>query len=398
MSRPRGPLITFPRPHLAGDVVRSLLSPTGFGDARNGLFLAAPRRTGKTTFLKSDLAPALEIAGVTVIYVDLWADTRRDPGLLVAEAIGRQLMENVGVVGRLARASGLATVTIAGTLTIDTTKIGQVEGATLPDALRALHDATGKPVALIIDEAQHALTSEAGEATMAALKSARDQLNTPARANLLLVMSGSDRDKLLRLVNSNAAPFYGSQLTRLPLLGEEFLWFVAHRVSTQRPDLAPVDLASLGEAFADFGHRPQFFFAALGESLSPLSDHPGRFEEAVRSAARQRQADEAAQMAADYLALRPLEQAVLWRMLTQGPRFRPYDADALRFYREHTGTSVTVARAQGALEGLRSRTPAMVWKSARGEYAVEDAVMLRWYEERVRARTWPPRWEGEGGG
>jgi hypothetical protein len=305
------------------------------------------------------------------------------------------LMANVGIVGKLARASGLASVTIAGTLTIDTTKIGQVEGATLPEALRALHEATGKPVALVIDEAQHALTSEAGEATMAALKSARDQLNTPARANLLLVMSGSDRDKLLRLVNSNAAPFYGSQVTRLPLLGEEFLWFVAHKVATQRPDLAPVDVATLGEAFADFGYRPQFFFAALGEALSPLSDHPGRFEEAVRSAARQRQADEAAQMAADYLALRPLEQAVLWRMLAQGPRFRPYDADALRFYREHTGASVTVARAQSALEGLRSRTPAMVWKSARGEYAVEDAAMLRWYEERVRAGTWPPRWEGE---
>ena len=38
-----------------------------------------------------------------------------------------------------------------------------------------------------------------------------------------------------------------------------------------------------------------------------------------------------AQMESDYTALNPLEQAVLWRMLELGTRFRPYDADALQF-------------------------------------------------------------------
>ncbi len=37
---------------------------------------------------------------------------------------------------------------------------------------------------------------------MTALKSARDQMNKPTQVNLMLVMSGSDRDKLLRLVVS----------------------------------------------------------------------------------------------------------------------------------------------------------------------------------------------------
>ncbi|SEP33592.1 hypothetical protein [Pseudomonas sp. Snoq117.2] len=32
-----------------------------------GLFLAAPRRTGKTTFMREDLAPALQLAGAEVI-------------------------------------------------------------------------------------------------------------------------------------------------------------------------------------------------------------------------------------------------------------------------------------------------------------------------------------------
>ena len=276
---------------------------------------------------------------------------------------------------------------------IDTSRIGKVDGVTLPDALRALHESAKSPIALIIDEAQHALTSEAGEATMAALKSARDQLNRPGAANLLLVMSGSDRDKMLRLVNSNAAPFYGSQISRMPPLGDDFIAHTAGLIAAQRPDLAPVDTAKLAESFVAFGHRPQFFMQALGDALSPLAGLTGRFEQVVSEAARQRQADDEAQMESDYLSLKPLEQAVLWRMLEQGSRFRPYDAEALRFYREKTCTPVTSAKAQNALESLRARTPTLVWKSARGEYAVDDAAMNRWFSERGQAGTWPPKGE-----
>jgi len=90
------------------------------------------------------------------------------------------------------------------------------------------------------------------------------------------------------------------------------------------------------------------------------------------------------------VAVKPTEQLVLWRMLDQGPRFRPYDAEALRFYREQLGRPISVQQAQQALEALRQRTPALVWKSARGEYAVEDAAMRRWYKDRVDATRWPP--------
>ena len=95
-------------------------------------------------------------------------------------------------------------------------------------------------------------------------------------------------------------------------------------------------------------------------------------------------------MESDYLGLKPTEQAVLWRMLDQGPRFRPYDAEALRFYREKAQAKVTVQQAQNALESLRNRHPALVWKSARGEYAVDDAAMHRWFEQRTAEGNWPP--------
>lgn len=383
-------MIAFPRKALAIELVKALQGHALFGDAHNGLFLAGPRRTGKSTFLQSDLLPALEAAGAVVVYVDLWADTRRDPGNLIADAIARALSPHWGLVARTARKAGLDKVKLAGTLKIDISKIGKVDGLTLVDALRALYEAAGKPVTLIIDEAQHALTSEAGETAMTALKSARDQLNQPDHINLMLVMSGSDRDKLLRLVNTSGAPFYGSQVQGMPPLGPDFIAHVAELIEQQRPELKPVDRAALQQAFEGFGHRPQFFMSALGQVLSPLAGVPGRFEPALMEASRQRQVQDEAQMESDYLGLKPTEQAVLWRMLAQGSRFRPYDAEALRFYRDKIGRPVSVAQVQKALEALRQRMPALVWKSARGEYALEDAAMHRWHDKRVAAGTWPP--------
>lgn len=382
-------MIAFPRTALAQELVTALQGKVLLGDAHNGLFLAAPRRTGKSTFLQGDLRPALQAAGVVVVYVDLWADARRDPGVLIAEAIARALEPQLGLVARSAKKAGLDKIKLGG-LEVDTSKIGKVDGLTLTDALRLLHDSADKPVALIIDEAQHALTSEAGEAAMTALKSARDQLNQPGVVNLMLVMSGSDRDKLLRLVNTAAAPFYGSQIQRMPTLGPDFIAHIAALIEAQRPELKPVDQTRLQQAFEVFGWRPQFFMAALGQVLSPLAELTGRFEPALLAAAQQQQAQDQAQMESDFLGLKPTEQAVLWRMLAQGPRFRPYDAEALRFYRDKTGHPVSVAQAQKALEGLRQRMPALVWKSARGEYALEDAAMHRWFQTLTDAGQWPP--------
>ena len=381
-------MLYYPRITLAAELANALQGKAAFSDAPNGLFLAAPRRTGKSTFLQSDLMPELARRQVVVVYVDLWADQKRDPGSLIAEAVGRALMKQLGVVAKTAKSAGLESISVGG-IKIDTSKIGRVDGTTLADALRALVEAAKNPVALMIDEAQHALTSEAGETAMAALKSARDQLNRPGQVKLMLVMSGSDRDKLLRLVNTNAAPFYGSQIQRMPELGPDFIAHIAQLIAQQRPDLVEVNQATLHEAFVLFGQRPQFFMEALGQALSPLSTHTGRFEDAMLVKALQQQQTDEAQMQSDYTALKPLEQAVLWRMLELGTRFRPYDADALQFYNDKTGDKVSVAKAQKALESLRTHQPSLIWKSARSEYAVEDAAMLPWYTQRLAAGTWP---------
>ena len=56
----------------------------------------------------------------------------------------------------------------------------------------------------------------------------------------------------------------------------------------------------------------------------------------------------------------------------------------------HIGKRVNPERAQNAFESLRQQNPALVWKSARGEYAVDDAAMHEWYQQRVADQQWPP--------
>ncbi|WP_258096684.1 hypothetical protein, partial [Klebsiella pneumoniae] len=69
----------------------------------------------------------------------------------------------------------------------------------------------------------------------------------------------------------------------------------------------------------------------------------------------------------------------------------PYDAESLAFYRERCpGLTVSPQEVQAALDSLRDRTPALVWKSARGEYSVQDSAMHEWYQALAAQGGWPP--------
>ena len=107
-------MISFPRTDLARQMVPALMGRTLFGDAHNGLFLSGPRRTGKSTFLQGDLKPALEAEGVVVVYTDLWEDTGRDPATVIADAIGKALEPQLGLVARAAKKAGLDKLSLAG--------------------------------------------------------------------------------------------------------------------------------------------------------------------------------------------------------------------------------------------------------------------------------------------
>ncbi|MBI3148341.1 MAG: hypothetical protein HYZ17_07490 [Betaproteobacteria bacterium] len=367
----------FHRPALASDLCHSL-EGRGLMDSSSGLFLAAPRRTGKSTFLREDLLPEARRRHWRCIYVDLWSDRSRDPAQLLAAAVKQAIAEQQGLVTRMARSAGLDKVNLMGTLSFDPAKVAERGGITLADALSDLADKLRHPILLIVDEAQHALTSEPGINAMFALKAARDRINSGGRAaRLLLVFTGSHRDKLAHLVVKKDQPFFGSQVTSFPLLKRDFTdaytaWVNAH--------LAPdnqFDQDDMFEAFVWVGHRPEMLKALISE-IALERGQARRLGKLLKDGASSLRNRVWESMESEISGLSELQRAVLEVMVRKGKDFSPFTEDSLKEYRALLGQPELAAHTvQAALEGLRERN--LIWRSARGAYALEDEALAEWF-------------------
>ena len=217
----------FKRADLAKRLADNILQTAVGSAAASGLFLAAPRRTGKSTFLREDLRPELQNRNVLALYVDLWADKRADPGDVIVGAVRSELSKHAGVVTKLAKSAGMEKVAVGG-ISFSLDRVGLGSQVSLSTALAALSDEVKKPIVLIIDEAQHAITTSSGYEALFALKAARDELNSSAHHGLRVVATGSNRDKLAMLRNSKDQAFFSAPLVSFPVLGSDFVaWFCA---------------------------------------------------------------------------------------------------------------------------------------------------------------------------
>jgi hypothetical protein len=378
----------FFRPELARQTAEQLLGGGIFG--RPCLFLCAARRTGKSNFLMRDLIPALEDKGAKVLYLDLWADKTVDPKELIAITIANALAEAQGVIAKAAKAVGLNKVSIKG-VEFTLAEVGHAKGATLSDALQELQEKVDVPVVLIVDEAQHAIRTRSGMDAMFALKSARDTLNARGNHKFCLVMSGSDRDKLLRLVHGNSAPFFGSHIDAMRLLGLDFTSHLAGQLVQEMPAL-DIDNDRFAASFDRFDNRPEEFLKAINTVVGPFgSGRGGKFHEALDREADNYEATRAGEYLAAYESLTKLQRAVLTRVLSNSHDGRFFTADALAEYSKAHGRKVLAGSARGAIEKLRAIDPPLIWKSERGDYAAEDSGMRRWYERLEARGEWPPR-------
>lgn len=375
----------FRREKLAKDITASLMGgkfPNP--DFGSGLFLSAPRRTGKSTFLREDLVPALRESGITTVYVDLWADRDKDPSLLIADTIKQALRDADGLVTKAARATGLNKIGVSGALSFDIDRIGEVGGTTLTDALGALIERTGKPAALLVDEAQHALTSERGLNAMFALKAARDSLNQQSRKrNLILVFTGSHRDKLANLILKRDQPFYGAQLTDFPLLDKDYTDAYTNWVNERLASDNQFDHEDVFAAFDVLGRRPEMLQnvirdIALSQAKSAdlkiaLNNGAALFRNRVWE-----------DFDREFSALTKNQRAVLSRLIQKEDEFSPFTEESLAAYTQMTGEPVDAAAAQAALGALRDKN--IVWRSSRGSYVLDDQSMSLWFEHRNKAK------------
>lgn len=353
-------------------------------DYSSGMFLAAPRRTGKSTFLNNDFIPECVQRGWLPVYVDLWSDRDAAPAELISGAIGAALGSFEGALAKAAKKAGIDKINLLRTLSWDFTRPQLPEGTTLAQALAVLHQVSGQMVVLIIDEAQHALNSEDGLNAMFALKAARDHLNRGDRPDgLRLVFTGSSRDKLANLVLKSKQPFFGASITPFPLLGREYVEFITDLWNRRLAVSNQFKVEDLVYAFELVGRRPEMLNKLLAEVSVGLGE-AGNLGELLRTGALNHQAGVWSDYESAWNDLSALQQAVLEvmaeRTLGRQP-FSPFTEQTLRdvnrkLQQARAEIKASTTSVQKALDALRDKE--LVWKANRGEYALEDASMAEW--------------------
>jgi hypothetical protein len=376
----------FQRPELAESMANQLLNPGVLDEGlRSGLFLSGLRRTGKTTFLRSDLIPALEAAGALVIYVDLWSDTLANPATLVHNAIHKTLKElqtpGSSILETLKRVSNVDLGAAGFKFGFKLDSIGNPDGPTLAQALTEVVDQAKTDLVLIIDEVQHAISSDDGNQLLLALKAARDAINprpnTPGY--FLFIGTGSHRAQVSELTAKRNQAFSGATSAAYPLLKGDYVEFLLNRLAmTVKKEKLP-SLGAAVEAFNTLGNRPEEMLKALRQLLQQDGE-PDVFlpviASTLRSAAASIELEKVEQLGS-------LAQAIFNKIASAERDARGiFSTDAAAEYSMMVGREVRVEEIQPVVIALVAEN--IIMRRGHGIYAITDQFVQEiWLEERA---------------
>ncbi len=380
---------TFRRQDLAQRLAAQILEAPAASAARSGLFLAAPRRTGKSTFIREDLRPALQARGAVTLYADLWEDRKADPGDIIVGVIRQALASLQPALARVARSLGIGSASV-GAVKLSLDRIGLGKDVSLTAALVALSDEVRRPIVLIIDEAQHAITSSAGSEALFALKAARDELNSSKHHGLRIVATGSNQDKLAMLRGSKDQPFFGAPLVPFPPLERDFIVWFCQNVSLP----ASLDPDRTYALFEQAGWRPEILGAAADVLRFDLATTPSNVAERFEQAVREQIASANAETLRVVHSLPPLQSVVLRVAAEQAERYAPFEAQTMKQYARFlkaagaaNASTPDNTNVQHALSALQEK--GLVWRAARGVYALEDGSLAALLLSEMPARAAP---------
>ena len=374
----------FQRPELAESMANQLLNPGVLDEGlRSGLFLYGLRRTGKTTFLRNDLIPALQAAGALVIYVDLWSDTLANPATLVHNAIYKTLKNSPGSAALeiLKRVSNVDLGAAGFKFGFKLDNIGNVDGPTLAQALAETVDQAKTDLVLIIDEVQHAISSDDGNQLLLALKAARDAINprpdTPGY--FLFIGTGSHRAQLSELTSKRNQAFSGATSAAYPLLNGDYVEFLLNRLAmTVRKEKLP-SLKVAIDAFNTLGNRPEEMLKALRQLMQQEGDSDlflPVIASTLRSAAANIELEKVEQLGS-------LAQAIFNKIAaTEGDARGIFSIDAAAEYSKMVGREVRVEEIQPVVIALVAEN--IIMRRGHGIYAITDQFVQEiWLEERA---------------
>lgn len=374
------------RPELAARMARQLLHPGVLDEGlRSGLFLSGLRRTGKTTFLLNDLIPALEDAGALVIYVDLWSDTQTSPAALVLAAVKKTLTDlqtpASNILQKLKRIGGADVGAFGFKFGFKLDSVGTEGGTTLAQALTEVVDQAKTDVVLIVDEVQHAITSEDGNQMLLALKSARDAINprpgTPG--HFIFIGTGSHRALVSELTTRRNQAFAGATSVPYPVLNGDYVEHLLTRLGQEGAALRP-SVAVATQAFATLGNRPEEMLKALRQlsRYLPPGGNPDEHLPVIAATLRSTAAD---------IELMKLEQlgglatAIFERIAaTDGDARGVFSSEAAADYTKAIGREVRIEEIQPVVNDLLAAN--LIMRRGHGMYGVTDPFVQEIWREK----------------
>lgn len=376
------------RPELAAQMAQQLLHPGVLDEGlRSGLFISGLRRTGKTTFLLNDLIPALEAKGALVVYVDLWSDTQTSPAALVLAAVRKTLAElqtpASNLLTRLKRVAGVDLGAFGLKFGFKLDSVGTPGGVTLAQALAEVVDQARTNVVLIIDEVQHAITSEDGNQMLLALKAARDAINPRPETlgHFIFIGTGSHRALVSELTARRNQAFAGATSVPYPVLGGAYVEQLLARLALEGATRLPSP-AIATQAFTILGHRPEEMLKALRQLNRHLPEGGNPDEHLLVIAATLRST------AAD-IELMKVEQlgglatAIFARIAsTDGDARGLFSAEAAADYGKAIGREVRVEEIQPVVNDLLAAN--LIMRRGHGTYGVTDPFVQEiWREQKA---------------
>ena len=369
----------FRRPELASRMASALMSH----HHASGLFLTAPRRTGKSTFIRHDLKPALEQEHrALVLYADLWGRRNEDPGTVIVDLIKEAVTRHEDRAVRMLDRLSLSRLKAPG-VEWELKKERVEREPSLCELLERLSDLARQTVVLVIDEVQQTQATRLGRDVLYMLKSARDQLNGCEQLKFRFVATGSHNEKIQCLVSDKHQAFYMAPLDVLPTLEAEayFLW--ARRL--HGPGFMP-GLPAMARAFEICLRRPEPFHQACRGAAAMERLSPEMQEQMLLCLAREQIDVERCKLYLRLQPLKPLDQALLRLLAEDGLAFSPYFPAAARRLKAMLAAvpddgvpEVSETAIEMALNRLCEAR--LVWRGD-GPYALEESQFAQWLLER----------------
>lgn len=367
---PLAELWHFPRPALAKQYLKLLDS-----GMVTSTTIFAPRRTGKTQFLRKDLTPAALKAGFAVVYVDLWQT--RDPGRALLAALeaalepeslpGKVLAKLTPKVKALKASASVAGNKVEGDVQLDPGGAkAQSEVALLLDKVIG-QLVKKKPLLLLADEAQVLASTSAGEDVARALRTAM----TKHASGLRVVFTGSSRTKLAHVFSNANAPLFsaGSGIQEFPLLGEDFVESIVLRFKAASS--RTLNYSAAWRAFQRFNQRPEPFVSVVVDlTLNPGVTMPAAVRAEEARLAEQENHDGV------WESLDATEKLMV-KAIAADAALKPFSQAFVVAMRKNLGVPrLSSAHLQKALGRLADKN--VVVKTPRGTFEFEHEAFAAW--------------------